>query len=103
VSEFLHFAATSEDISNTSYALILSETRASHLLPLWNSTISTLDSIVKEFADIPMLSRTHGQTASPTTVGKELANFSQRLKVISIIQFHFKETTRSIAFHSNTS
>ena len=80
ISEFFHFACTSEDINNLSYALMLNEARSQILLPHMDTLIDTLTSMAHEFADQPMLSRTHGQTASPTTLGKELANVVYRMK-----------------------
>ncbi|AKH69663.1 adenylosuccinate lyase [Spongiibacter sp. IMCC21906] len=79
VSEFVHFACTSEDINNLSHALMLSEGRQS-LLGFTDDIIDKLSSQSVEFAEVPMLSRTHGQTASPTTMGKELANVVARLR-----------------------
>jgi len=78
--EFVHFACTSEDINNLSYALMLSEARQTVLLPRLETLIQTLRTMAHEHAGLPMLSRTHGQTASPTTVGKELANVVARLQ-----------------------
>ncbi len=80
VSEFIHFACTSEDINNLSYALMLSEARDLHLLPLGRQLIDTLCRQAEQHAGLPMLSRTHGQTASPTTLGKEIAIFAHRLQ-----------------------
>lgn len=80
VSEFFHFACTSEDINNLSYALMLKSGRDTVLLPVMDEIIDKLKAIAHELADQPMLSRTHGQTASPTTVGKEIANVVHRLK-----------------------
>ncbi len=77
--EFVHFACTSEDINNLSYALMLSEARATVLLPVLDELIAGLRAMAHEHAALPMLSRTHGQTASPTTVGKEFANVVARL------------------------
>lgn len=77
---FLHFACTSEDINNLSYALMLRDTRQRELVPRMRAFASELRSRAQQFADLPMLSRTHGQTASPTTLGKELANFVARLE-----------------------
>ena len=77
--EFVHFACTSEDINNTSHALMLKAARADVLLPALDRVLARLTSMAKELADVPMLSRTHGQTASPTTVGKEVANVVARL------------------------
>ena len=78
--EFVHFACTSEDINNLSYALMLSEARQTVLLPTLDTLIQKLRAMAHEHAALPMLSRTHGQTASPTTVGKELANVVARLQ-----------------------
>ena len=80
ISEFVHFACTSEDINNLAYSLMLLEAKQQILLPQINSLISQLDQFSHTLADIPMLSLTHGQPASPTTVGKEFANVSYRLK-----------------------
>ncbi len=77
--EFVHFACTSEDINNLSYALMLREARATVLLPKLDAVIDRLRAMAHQHADLPMLSRTHGQTASPTTVGKEIANVVARL------------------------
>lgn len=77
--EFVHFACTSEDINNTSHALMLGAARERVLLPALDGVIATLAGMARELAALPMLSRTHGQTASPTTVGKELANVVARL------------------------
>uniref|UniRef100_UPI00286B3B69 lyase family protein n=1 Tax=Methylibium sp. TaxID=2067992 RepID=UPI00286B3B69 len=77
--EFVHFACTSEDINNTSHALMLASARETVLLPALDGLIATLDTMAHTFAGLPMLSRTHGQTASPTTVGKEIANVVARL------------------------
>ena len=78
--EFVHFACTSEDINNLSYALLLSKARQHVLLPKLDALIAALRGMAHEHAALPMLSRTHGQTASPTTVGKELANVVARLQ-----------------------
>ncbi len=78
-AEFVHFACTSEDINNTSHALQLKGGRDEVLLPALDGIIDTLRTMAHQFADVPMLSRTHGQTASPTTVGKEFANVVMRL------------------------
>src|SRR5690606_13817894 len=77
--EFVHFACTSEDINNLSYSLMLAEARESVMLPKLDALIDTLRAMAHEHAALPMLSRTHGQTASPTTVGKEPANEVARL------------------------
>ena len=78
--EFVHFACTSEDINNTSHALMLKAARTDVLLPAVDGLIVRLTTMAHEMAALPMLSRTHGQTASPTTVGKEVANVAARLK-----------------------
>jgi adenylosuccinate lyase len=78
-SEFVHFACTSEDINNTSHALMLKAARAEVLLPALDKLIAQLGTMAHELAGVAMLSRTHGQTASPTTVGKEIANVVARL------------------------
>lgn len=80
VSEFIHFACTSEDINNLSYGLMLNEARSQVLLPYIDQIIKELKKRAHQYADIPMLSRTHGQPASPTTVGKEIANVVFRLQ-----------------------
>jgi adenylosuccinate lyase len=80
VSEFFHFACTSEDINNLSYALMLKTGRDTVIVPVMDAVIERLRDLAHEFAAQPMLSRTHGQTASPTTVGKELANVVWRLR-----------------------
>ena len=77
--EFVHFACTSEDINNTSHALQLKGARDQVLLPALDTVIGKLRTMAHSFAEVPMLSRTHGQTASPTTVGKEVANVVVRL------------------------
>lgn len=79
-NEFLHFACTSEDINNLSHGLMLKAGRDAVLLPAMDEIIDCLTRQAQEFAAQPMLSRTHGQTASPTTVGKELANVVYRLR-----------------------
>lgn len=78
-SQFIHFACTSEDINNLSHALMLKEARDVVLLPKLDETISALKTLATQHAATPMLSRTHGQTASPTTLGKELAVYIHRL------------------------
>ncbi|MEJ7137337.1 adenylosuccinate lyase [Amphibiibacter pelophylacis] len=77
--EFVHFACTSEDINNTSHALMLGEARSQVLLPAMDGVLRRLAAMAQTHAAQPMLSRTHGQTASPTTVGKEIANVLVRL------------------------
>ena len=80
ISEFIHFACTSEDINNLSHALMLREGRDGVLLPLMRQTAEAIRQLAIKFAAVPMLSRTHGQPASPTTLGKELANVVYRLE-----------------------
>ena len=80
VSEYIHFACTSEDINNLSHALMLKEGRDAVVVPALSQITEKLADMAKTFADVPMLSRTHGQTASPTTVGKEIANVVYRLR-----------------------
>ncbi len=77
--EFVHFACTSEDINNLSYALMLRQARSAVLLPQLDAILAKLREMAQQHAALPMLSRTHGQTASPTTVGKEIANVIARL------------------------
>jgi adenylosuccinate lyase len=78
--EFVHFACTSEDINNLSYSLMLKQARESVLIPALYGLTGKLRTLAHEHAGLPMLSRTHGQTASPTTVGKEFANVLARLE-----------------------
>ncbi len=78
-AEFVHFACTSEDINNLAYALMLRELREGALLPALDQIGSALGACAERWAELAMLSRTHGQPASPTTLGKELANFAARL------------------------
>jgi len=77
--EFIHFACTSEDINNLAYALMLAESREAVMLPKLDQLVATLRALAHKHAGMPMLSRTHGQPASPTTLGKEMANFAARL------------------------
>jgi adenylosuccinate lyase len=79
ILEFVHFACTSEDINNLSHALMLKEGRDTVLLPQVEEIASKISEMAIAYADVSMLSRTHGQTASPTTVGKEMANVAYRL------------------------
>ncbi|MGK5046619.1 adenylosuccinate lyase [Janthinobacterium sp. GB4P2] len=79
-SEFIHFACTSEDINNTSHGMMLKAARDGVMLPALNGLVAKLTQIAHDNADVPMLSRTHGQTASPTTLGKEMANVVARLQ-----------------------
>ncbi len=78
--EFIHFACTSEDINNLSYALMIAESREAVMLPNLDEVIAGLRLLAHKHADLAMLSRTHGQPASPTTLGKEMANFVHRLR-----------------------
>ncbi|PIE45372.1 MAG: adenylosuccinate lyase [Gammaproteobacteria bacterium] len=78
-TEFLHFACTSEDINNTAYGMMLKEGRAQVIAPELSDINKKLAELAEQFRDIPMLSRTHGQTATPTTLGKEFANVVARL------------------------
>ncbi len=80
VNEFIHFACTSEDINNLSHALMLSAGRDQVMLPLMHRVVADLRALAVAHADVPLLSRTHGQPASPTTMGKELANVVYRLE-----------------------
>lgn len=80
LKDFLHFGCTSEDINNLSYALMLRSARSEVLLPQMRELANKLKAMAREYAELPMLSRTHGQTASPTTLGKELANVVARLE-----------------------
>ena len=80
ISEFIHFACTSEDINNLAYALMINVGRNDILLPEMDEIILTLKAMAMTFAQTPMLARTHGQPASPTTLGKELANVVYRLQ-----------------------
>jgi adenylosuccinate lyase len=80
VSEFIHFACTSEDINNLSHGLMLQAARASVLLPEMDAIIDAIRALAHRYAEVPMLSRTHGQPASPTTLGKEMANVVHRLR-----------------------
>ena len=79
-SEFIHFACTSEDINNTSHGMMLKTARDNVMLPALQKLIARLTELAHDNADVPMLSRTHGQTASPTTLGKEMANVVARLQ-----------------------
>lgn len=80
VSEFIHFACTSEDINNTSHALMLKTVREEVLLPEWEKLINAVKTLAVQYKDIPLLSRTHGQPATPSTIGKEFANVAYRLE-----------------------
>ena len=80
INEFIHFACTSEDINNTSHALMLKTAREEVLLPEWKKVIDAVVELAERYKNIPLLSRTHGQPASPTTIGKEMATVAYRLK-----------------------
>jgi adenylosuccinate lyase len=80
VNEFIHFACTSEDINNTSHALMLTEARDRVLLPKLTGMVAQLGNMASAYAAVPMMCRTHGQTATPSTMGKELANVVHRLQ-----------------------
>ena len=80
VMEFIHFACTSEDINNLSHALMAKRARDDVLLPMLDRVTDKLSALARELADAPMLAHTHGQAASPTTLGKELANVAWRLR-----------------------
>src|SRR5438477_524101 len=77
--EFVHFGCTSEDINNLSYALMLRESRDKVMLPRLDALVDALRALARRHAAVPMLARTHGQPATPTTLGKEMANFAHRL------------------------
>lgn len=78
--EFVHFACTSEDINNLSYALMLKESMEKVMLPMMNEVLGAIQAKANDYAEAPLLSRTHGQTASPSTMGKEMANTAARLQ-----------------------
>lgn len=80
VSEFIHFGCTSEDINNLAYGMMLNAAKDQAMIPALDDLIILLKQLARQFADIPMLARTHGQPATPTTVGKELANTVARLQ-----------------------
>ena len=80
VAGFIHFACTSEDINNLCHALMLQDSRTRILLPALDRIVAHLSDLAHDLADLPMLSRTHGQAATPTTLGKEMANFVARLR-----------------------
>jgi adenylosuccinate lyase len=94
IREFIHFGCTSDDINNLAYALMLKEVRAQHLLPTIQKLITCLKKYSHQYATHAMLGRTHGQAAVPTTMGKEFANFAQRLieqkKLFATVKLHGK-------------
>jgi len=80
IMEFVHFACTSEDINNLSYALMLKESMEAIVAPMMNEVLQAIRGKAHDYADAPLLSRTHGQTATPSTMGKEFANVAARLQ-----------------------
>ena len=80
ISEFFHFACTSEDINNLAYALMLNDARNEVIVPLFKKVINAIEELANSYKNIPMLARTHGQPASPTTMGKEMRNVVARLE-----------------------
>ncbi|MGF1723304.1 adenylosuccinate lyase [Photobacterium nomapromontoriensis] len=80
VNEFIHFACTSEDINNLSHALMLTEARESVMLPEVRNVIDAIKGLANEYREVPLLTRTHGQPASPSTMGKEMANVAYRME-----------------------
>ena len=80
VSEFVHFACTSEDINNLSHGLMLKTGMSEAVLPQMQTIVKAIEDLSRQYAEQPMLSRTHGQTATPSTLGKEMANVAYRLK-----------------------
>lgn len=80
VSEFIHFACTSEDINNLSHALMLQTARQDVVLPMWRQLIDSIKALAHQHRDLPLLSRTHGQPATPSTIGKEFANVAYRME-----------------------
>ena len=80
ISEFIHFACTSEDINNLSHGLMLTDARNSVLLPQCDALLAAIKQLAEQYKSLPMMARTHGQPASPTTMGKEMANVYMRLK-----------------------
>jgi len=80
VTEFIHFACTSEDINNLSHALMCKHARDEAMLPMLDKVVAKLKELAHTYADLPMMSRTHGQPATPTTLGKEMANVAYRLE-----------------------
>ncbi|WP_145497743.1 adenylosuccinate lyase [Yersinia bercovieri] len=80
VSEFIHFACTSEDINNLSHALMLQTARQDVVLPMWRQIIDSIKALAHQYRDLPLLSRTHGQPATPSTIGKEFANVAYRME-----------------------
>lgn len=89
--EFIHFGLTSQDINNTAMPLLIKEAVGNVILPLFTQLKEAIDSLVREYADIPLLARTHGQAASPTTMGKEIEVFAHRfaIQIKKLEQFKF--------------
>lgn len=81
LKEYLHFSCTSEDINNLAYALMLHHSLQDVILPAMKNLQASLQKRAEEYADIPMMCRTHGQSATPSTMGKEIANFAYRLRL----------------------
>src|SRR5213078_2004498 len=79
-AEFIHFACTSEDINNLAHALMVNGARSAVLLPAIDALVAKVDGLARAHADVAMLARTHGQPATPTTLGKEMANVAHRLR-----------------------
>ncbi|WP_420021892.1 adenylosuccinate lyase [Blochmannia endosymbiont of Camponotus nipponensis] len=90
ISEFIHFACTSDDINNLAYGLMLINAKRTILLPIWEQIINEIKKMSINYKNIPMLSRTHGQPATPSTIGKEMANIAYRL----IRQYHQLESIK---------
>ncbi|CAL4320736.1 adenylosuccinate lyase [Buchnera aphidicola] len=80
IAEFIHFSCTSEDINNLAYALMLKKAKEKYILPYWKKIIQEMDNMANKYRKDVILSRTHGQPATPSTMGKEMANFSYRFK-----------------------
>ncbi len=100
VSEFIHFACTSEDINNLSHALMLKTARDEVILPYWRQLIDGIKNLAVQYRDIPLLSRTHGQPATPSTIGKEMANVAYRMerqyRQLNQVEILGKSTARSV-------
>ncbi|CAD83459.1 adenylosuccinate lyase [Candidatus Blochmanniella floridana] len=90
INEFIHFACTSEDINNLAYGLMISHTKNTIILPIWKKIIDIIKKISIKYKNTPILSRTHGQPASPSTLGKETANIAYRL----IRQYHYLKSIK---------
>ncbi len=95
IAEFIHFACTSEDVNNIAYALMIRDARSTVMAPAMTALVAAVRGLAHAHADVPMLSRTHGQAASPTTMGKEMANFCWRL-ARQQAQFEAVEVTAKI-------